>query len=242
MHPSYDGVVQERGTKKERREVARKERERLQRAIERRRRLRRIGVGAIVVSLLLAGVAAIVISRGSGGADEPSTVAPEAHVLDGPPPWPANTEGLAVRLAETGLPALTAMEQLEYHIHAHLDVLVDGKPVTVPANIGIDPTVGIAVLHTHDERGVIHVEAPQPGDFTLGQFFDVWGVRLTQSCIGGACSEGDASLTAFVNGKQVTGDPGSIVLGAHDEIVLAFGTETQLPDPVPSSFEFAPGE
>ena len=29
-------------------------------------------------------------------------------------------------------------EFLQYHVHAHLDVFVNGRPVLVPAGIGID--------------------------------------------------------------------------------------------------------
>ena len=77
-------------------------------------------------------------------------------------------------------------EFLAHHVHAHLDVFVDGKPITVPAGIGIkidDPHVRrfdepdgsvayggidlcnepcISPLHTHDASGVLHTESPKP--------------------------------------------------------------------------------
>jgi hypothetical protein len=40
---------------------------------------------------------------------------------------------------------------LMMHIHAHLNVTVDGKPITVPANIGIDPN--LYKDHSFDEYG-----------------------------------------------------------------------------------------
>ena len=43
----------------------------------------------------------------------------------------------AARLETIGLPVLTA-EATELHIHMHIDVFVHGKPVTVPANVGIN--------------------------------------------------------------------------------------------------------
>lgn len=60
-----------------------------------------------------------------------------------------------------------------FHIHPELTIMRDGTKEEIPANIGI--TVGcMNPLHTHDVSGVIHVESPQPRDFTLGDFFAVW--------------------------------------------------------------------
>ena len=77
-----------------------------------------------------------------------------------------------------GLPALTA-EGEALHTHQHIDIYVDGQPVVVPAYIGINATEGfLSPIHTHDSTGIIHVESPTVRDFTLGEFFDVWGVRF----------------------------------------------------------------
>jgi hypothetical protein len=64
-------------------------------------------------------------------------------------------------IGESGTEAVgcSQMEQLAYHVHAHLAIFIEGQPVTVPANIGIHATC-IAWLHTHATDGVIHVEAP----------------------------------------------------------------------------------
>ena len=219
-----------KATKQQRREEARAERERIERARQRRARARTGSIVAVAVALVA--VIAFVLLRPSPPVD--------GGVLDGPAPWPANQAGLAQRLETAGLPTMTAMEQLTYHIHAHLDISVDGAPVTVPAQIGISD-IGIAVLHTHDPTGIIHIEAPAPRAYTLGEFFDVWGVRLDASCIDGYCANGSSELRVYVNGKQVDGDPRAVVLNAHDEIVLAFGTKGQLTAPIPSSFDFPPG-
>lgn len=76
------------------------------------------------------------------------------------------------------------------HIHPHLSLVIDGKPATVPAQIGIDPTLwnvhtldsygmtGMAPLHTHDTSGTIHVESYKDQDYTLGQLLDIWGMQL----------------------------------------------------------------
>lgn len=55
-------------------------------------------------------------------------------------------------------------EMLEVHEHVHLDVVVDGTEVVVPANLGIQMSPAhIATLHTHDSTGIVHkIEAAQP--------------------------------------------------------------------------------
>jgi hypothetical protein len=112
----------------------------------------------------------------------------------------------------------------------------------VPAGIGIDPAVGFAPLHTHDSSGVIHVESPTVRTYTLGQFFAVWGVRFTPSCLGGYCAGGGRRLRLYVNGAAYQGDPTTLPLGSHQELVVAFGTAPQLPSPIPSAYQFPPGE
>src|SRR5207245_1137397 len=121
------------------------------------------------------------------------------------------------------LPMLGAEGQV-MHIHAHLDVVVDGKPVTVPALIGIDEQAQrISPLHTHDPSGIIHIESPVKATFTLGQFMTEWDVALGEHQIGGLKAGGGKDLRAYVNGKQVKGDPAAIKLDAHDEIALVYG-------------------
>jgi hypothetical protein len=160
-------------------------------------------------------------------------------VLTTPSPWSANGDKLQLRLRAIGLDPLTQEGQV-VHIHQHLDLSANGRGVTVPANIGIDPSGAfLAALHTHDESGIMHVESPTAALFTLGQFFAVWGVRLDARCIGGLCARGAKRLRAWVNGKPVAADPTRIILAQHQEIVLAYGTAAQVPDPLPKSYDFA---
>src|SRR5919197_3243555 len=93
------------------------------------------------------------------------------RIQTGPPPWGIAAPELRARLETIGLPVLPA-EVTNLHIHVHLDVLVQGKPVTVPANVGINAAGGyLSPLHTHDDTRLIHVESPTNREFTLGEFF-----------------------------------------------------------------------
>ncbi len=166
---------------------------------------------------------------------------PLPGLMTGPPPWPANTSLLRARLAAIGLPALRS-EGLRLHTHQHLDLVVEGTLVPVPAGIGIDPRGRfIAELHTHDASGIVHVEAPRVRRFTLGDLFDVWGLRFGARCLGGLCARGAKRVWVFVNGRQALGDPRRVPLRQHDEIVVAYGTLASIPTPIPRAYPFPPG-
>lgn len=156
-------------------------------------------------------------------------------------PWKAEIANLHERLADIGLPALRS-EGSALHIHQHLDIFVDGEAVSVPAGIGINQGAGfISDIHTHDSSGVLHVESPTVQDFTLGQFFDIWGVRFTDDCLGGYCATASSTLSVYVNGEKVAGNPRSLVLASHQEIVVVFGTASSTPE-IPSTYTFPTGE
>lgn len=94
-------------------------------------------------------------------------------------PAPAQVAA-AVRAA--GLPLLS-MEATDVHFHAHLDIIVDGQQVAVPAEVGIAGQSAISSMHTHDSTGIIHIESPTDATFTLGQFFTEWQIPLSATCV-----------------------------------------------------------
>jgi len=189
---------------------------------------------AIIACLIL--VIAVLVGNGES-AQTNSSAATLPGMQTGPAPWLPEIDNLHSRLNAIKLPALYE-EGNALHIHQHLDILVNRKPVTVPAGIGINQVARfISPLHTHDVSGVIHVESDVKRDFTLGQFFDVWGVRFSKSCVGAYCAKGTDTLRVFVNGKPVSGDPRSLVLREHQEIAVVYGPATANAS-VPSSYRF----
>jgi hypothetical protein len=206
----------------------------------------RFALWILAAAAAAAAVAAIVFRAldASGGSPSPSLAVPARlpGQLTGSPPWGRDTEALRARLAALHLPAL-GREGTVLHIHQHLDVFVQGRRVVVPAGIGIDQYDRfISPLHTHDTSGVIHVESPSVRPFTLGEFFAVWGVRLRGGCIGGECPGHGSVLRVYVDGRRVPGDPSRLVLAAHQEIVVSFGTRSQLQHPPPVRYAFPAGE
>ena len=182
----------------------------------------------------------MVLAGESRSAEKAAAVRVLPGLQTGEAPWEAEIPNLLARLKAINLPALHE-EGNALHIHQHIDIFVDGKPVTVPKDIGINYDERfISPLHTHDRTGIIHVESDKVQDFTLGQFFDVWGVRLTKDCLGGYCAKGSETLRVFSNGKPVTGDPRRLVLTAHQEIAIVYGPEKSSVA-VPSSYKFDEG-
>jgi hypothetical protein len=170
-------------------------------------------------------------------------------------PWAAPDNPMALT-CEAGLIPEKA-EFLQYHVHAHLDVFVNGRPVVVPAGIGIDldnaavrsdkgpngVVIGtgltqecdqpcISPLHTHDLSGLLHTETKTPSPNRLGQFFTEWAVRLTGDCVGGYCKP-DVPIKIYVDGTVEAGDPTRIELSDMREIAIVIGTP---PATIPMEF------
>jgi hypothetical protein len=90
------------------------------------------------------------------------------------------------------------MNPIIMHIHPHLSLLVNGESFTVPAQIGIDPSLwkdhsldkfgmqsmpemnmsAMAPLHTHDKSGIVHVESTINRNYALGEFLNIWGLNF----------------------------------------------------------------
>ena len=217
-------------TRAEKKDLARQQREYVRRRMERARRARQIawiaGVAVVV------GVAAFLLTNGSE-APTPSNL---PGTLTSDAPWPANAAKSAARATALGLPA----EGRTMHEHANVQIFINGQQQTVPTDIGIDTGAGtIQSIHTHDDTGVVHLESSQSRTFTLGEFFGVWGVRFTPSCVGGYCNDGQNQIRVYVNGEEQTGTASDIPLDDQSVIVVTFGTQKQLPDPIPSTFDFS---
>lgn len=132
-------------------------------------------------------------------------------------PWQPLANGLAERVSALNLPPVG---NESFHQHSLLQVVVNGKSVVVPKNIGLGSVE--SPLHTHDERGVIHMEAAREYPFTLGQFFEVWGVKFTKDQLGGYKNNSEHSVQVFVNGKSVD-NPVDYQLKEKDKIVVGYG-------------------
>jgi hypothetical protein len=133
------------------------------------------------------------------------------------------------------------IEHLTFHIHAHVDIFINGKPYTVPSQIGIIPNKCLYWMHTHDDTGVIHIESPENRNFTLGQFFDIWNEKFNNTQIFDNIVSNDKNntLSVYVNGNKASSvDYRDIKLTSHDEIAIVYGKP---PDTIPSIYHFPKG-
>jgi hypothetical protein len=125
------------------------------------------------------------------------------------------------------------LEQTASHFHAHVSIYIDGKPVLIPANVGIasplDNPSCFYWLHTHTSDGVVHIEAPSGRSFTLGNFLDIWGNRFQQLGYSSQLSD-PAGWRAYVGGRPFTGDFRTIPLQSHTLITLAYNSPGVKPD------------
>jgi hypothetical protein len=195
------------------------------------------------VAFAASGIAAIgivavlffVFGRGGGSSGPPPAVdwSKLVGVQTGSAPWNAGVDHLPDRLGPLGLSELSA-EGVAIHIHQHLDIFVNGKKETVPAQIGIYDGQFLTELHTHDTTGVMHVESDKKRTFSLGEFFGVWGVRLTNTCVGGYCRP-KMPWKLYINGAPYSGDPSKVVLIKHQEFAFVIGKP---PKKIPSSYQF----
>ena len=83
-------------------------------------------------------------------------------------------------------------------------------------------------LATTTANGIIAVHAPRPGKYTLGDFFDIWGQRLSSRNV--ASVRGRVSAT--LNGRAWRGNPRGIPLREHASIQLAVGRPVPPPKPI----------
>jgi hypothetical protein len=161
-----------------------------------------------------------------------SAKAPAGLTISGPglqtskPPWPPEYAHLAQRLRTLGLPP---GGKETFHIHALLHIYVDGLLVPTAANIGLDPAKKLeSSLHTHDRTGIVHMEAPHPYKYTLGDFFSVWGVKFGPDQLGGLRGYGGNHLHFYLDGHRLS-NPAAHVLHNNDRIVVGYGADNSFP-------------
>lgn len=185
--------------------------------------------GLVVVGF---GVAAFfILTSSSSKADGPEGV-PMQNVPDLASP-DSTVNGTPVN----GITCRSSMGQdVVYHIHAHVNIFVNGDQKRIPAGVGItNPRWAQKIegetflnnsakscvywLHSHVNDGIIHIESPTKKIFTLGDFFDIWDQPLSATQVGPA----KGPVVAVVDGKKVTGSPRDIKLTEGAVIQLSVG-------------------
>jgi hypothetical protein len=230
--PSHRPPAGPQRSRAEKKELARAEREAARRRIARAQRRRQLVWITGITIAVAAGV--FFFTNGNDTSSPPPGGLPGELTTEAP--WPANAAKSPARATALGLPP----EGTTMHEHANVQIFVHGQNERIPTDIGIDASKGtIQSIHTHDDTGLVHLESSESREFTLGDFFGVWGVRFTPSCLGAYCNDGNNRLQVFVDGDEVTDDLQDVQLDDQTVIVVTYGTPAELPDPIPSTFDFS---
>ena len=226
----------------------------------RQRRVRtwtRVGLVGGVLALVVVLIVVLTGGNGSSGPVPPNVTNP--HIALDPIPasmsstWvqpPAGTKGgegvpipnappLATLInSVTGQPVdgiqCQTNEGTALHVHSHVTIFVNGQARQIPAGVGIPgyPTGSCLYwMHSHYPDGIIHVESPNKTDsYTLGQWFDEWGIPLSSTQVGPAKGKVTVFFTSPGKKTQIyTGDPRNIPIGDHYQIQLEVGTPIVAP-------------
>lgn len=126
----------------------------------------------------------------------------------------ASSKEIMAQIANNGNNNIGNNKPIIIHVHPHLKLTVDGKPVTVPAQIGINPSLwkyhsldqygmqamnmkmfmpAMAPLGTGNNSGIIEVSSSGNKSYTLQDFLNIWGIDLTHK-----------NVALSVDGKPVT--------------------------------------
>jgi hypothetical protein len=131
------------------------------------------------------------------------------------------------------------LEQTAYHHHILLTIYIDGQQVSVPAGVGLAGSASAPTcyywLHTHDTSGIIHIEAPQGGNYSLQNFLLIWQSFANTSSTITYPSQlaSSAGWTVYINGKQVNEDFSHIDISSnaawHELITIMYNSPNAKP-------------
>jgi len=108
----------------------------------------------------------------------------------------------------------------EFHIHPHLDIVINGQKQVIPADIGVESSCDHPI-HTHDDSGTIHVESPVMKDFTLADFFFVWNKTFSKDQILDTKVDENHIIKETINGQE-SQDYENTVLHDKDQIIILY--------------------
>jgi hypothetical protein len=73
-----------------------------------------------------------------------------------------------------------------FQLNPRIEVIVDGRPMLLPDDVGKEPKNGndcLRPLHTDEVGNVIHIEYIRPIRFTLGEFMRIYNVTDTVTVV-----------------------------------------------------------
>lgn len=218
---------QRRATRQQQYQQRQRERSEARRRELQRRQLTRwglIGGGVLIVLVIITFLTVAIINSNGHKTGAGSTTLPNGLVAN--PATGQTVDGLTCDPEQGG----------GMHIHQYLELYINGQRVNADPGIGIPSAAQcLYPLHVHDsEANIIHNEYSSVRTFTLGQFFDIWGVKLSSAEIGQYKVDSSHKLVVEVfdtNGKETTytGNPYNLPLQEHDTIYILYNSPNVKP-------------
>lgn len=103
----------------------------------------------------------------------------------------------------------------------NLQLNINGQPQAIPANYGQSES-GKQIFNSAGANGDIHVQSPEDTNYTLGDFFVLWGGQFSQQCLLNHCSSEPGMLRMTVN-NQPNDKYHNYIIQPNDRIVITYG-------------------
>ncbi|MCL5016415.1 MAG: hypothetical protein M1312_02280 [Patescibacteria group bacterium] len=127
-----------------------------------------------------------------------------------------NSEGNSGSPPSTStVPCLVPGVAIKQEFKLHLAISVDGKPQGIPSGIGVSSSC-TSEITTIDSSGTINIKAQDDRQYTLGDFFTVWGQSFYLPGYG---------IKMMVNGKS-SSELENLVLAKNQQISLTYSSST----------------
>ncbi len=122
-----------------------------------------------------------------------------------------------------------------FHIHAQLDILINGEQVVIPKGVGNNVGADSGKIHTHDFSNLLHIHpGPRATFVTLDEIFDTWlndtvngnpNAVLSATNILGNQADATHVIRMYVNGVLST-DFEAHKIHDGDKIVISYDLAT----------------
>lgn len=192
---------------------------------------------AACAALVLAGCGSSAPMAGTASSGVPADLLAQARPIG---------HGARFHPPATGPVLGSCKSTLGARVGTHVELFAENRVVLIAAGIGTRPPVRFSAgriatarcygdLVTLEPTGVVLVR--RGARLTLGDLFRSWGQPLSTHQLASFPAGPGQTVRVFVDGRPRDGEPGSVPLSPHAEIVLEVGPHV----PPHASYTFPPG-
>jgi hypothetical protein len=115
---------------------------------------------------------------------------------------------------------LAGHNELVQHNHVEVHIIIDGVAQAIPPEMGINDNScnpGMRAIHTHDDSGRLHIEAPYEATPNLGNFFSIWGQPFDSTHLMHAVVDDNHQIVMRVSESEAAYQAGQYVVSNEYE-------------------------